>query len=59
MRIPEECTDVRRCHRRRLALRDYRLADNLGATRGAVFLTGTQALVRLLLMQRRLDARRD
>jgi indolepyruvate ferredoxin oxidoreductase len=40
------------------ALRDYKLADNLGATRGAVFLTGTQALVRLPLMQRRLDAAR-
>ena len=37
-------------------LRDYRLADNLAAERGTVFLTGTQALVRLLLMQRRLDA---
>ncbi len=36
-------------------LRDYRLQDNLAATTGAVFLTGTQALVRLLLMQRRLD----
>jgi len=36
-------------------LRDYRLQDNLAATSGAVFLTGTQALVRLLLMQRRLD----
>ena len=40
------------------ALRDYQLADNLAAARGAVFLTGTQALVRLLLMQRRLDAAR-
>ena len=37
-------------------LRDYRLADNLAAERGTVFLTGTQALVRLLLMQRRIDA---
>ncbi|HEY1393829.1 MAG TPA: indolepyruvate ferredoxin oxidoreductase family protein, partial [Methylibium sp.] len=37
------------------ALRDYRLADNLAASSGQVFLTGTQALVRLLLMQRRLD----
>ncbi len=36
-------------------LRDYRLQDNLVATTGAVFLTGTQALVRLLLMQRRAD----
>jgi indolepyruvate ferredoxin oxidoreductase len=37
-------------------LRDYRLADNLSAAGGTVFLTGTQALVRLLLTQRRLDA---
>jgi indolepyruvate ferredoxin oxidoreductase len=37
---------------------DYRLADNLWADHGAVFLTGTQALVRLLLMQRRRDAAR-
>ena len=35
---------------------DYRLQDNLWADRGAVFLTGTQALVRLLLMQRARDA---
>lgn len=34
---------------------DYRLADNLEATHGQVFLTGTQALVRLPLMQRALD----
>jgi indolepyruvate ferredoxin oxidoreductase len=39
------------------ALRDYQLKDNLHATRGAVFLTGTQALVRLTLMQKQLDAR--
>ncbi len=37
------------------ALRSYALADNLAAASGSVFLTGTQALVRLLLMQRRLD----
>ncbi|GAB4042236.1 MAG: indolepyruvate ferredoxin oxidoreductase family protein [Rubrivivax sp.] len=37
---------------------DYQLSDNLRAEGGAVFLTGTQALVRLLLMQRRLDAAR-
>src|SRR5215468_1890017 len=37
------------------ALRDYALTDNLAADSGAVFLTGTQALVRLLLMQRRRD----
>ncbi len=38
-------------------LRDYQLTDNLRATSGAVFLSGTQALVRLPLMQRALDAR--
>lgn len=38
------------------ALSDYRLTDNLTATRGRIFLTGTQALVRLLLMQRTVDA---
>jgi indolepyruvate ferredoxin oxidoreductase len=37
------------------ALSDYKLTDNLGATHGRIFLTGTQALVRLVLMQRRLD----
>jgi indolepyruvate ferredoxin oxidoreductase len=30
---------------------DYRLADSLEATSGQVFLTGTQALIRLALMQ--------
>ncbi len=39
-----------------LARPDYALADNLGAEAGTVFLTGTQALIRLALMQRRLDA---
>src|SRR5512138_2775144 len=34
----------------------YQLPDNLWATSGSVFLTGTQALVRLLLMQRARDA---
>ena len=34
---------------------DYRLADNLEAVQGQVFLTGTQALVRLPLMQAVLD----
>jgi indolepyruvate ferredoxin oxidoreductase len=34
----------------------YRLADSLWADRGAIFLTGTQALVRLMLMQRQRDA---
>jgi indolepyruvate ferredoxin oxidoreductase len=37
------------------ALSEYRLADNLSATRGRIFLTGTQALVRIMLMQRELD----
>ncbi|MBO9357008.1 indolepyruvate ferredoxin oxidoreductase family protein [Bordetella petrii] len=37
---------------------DYQLQDNLTRTRGRVFLTGTQALVRLLLAQRRLDRER-
>ena len=36
----------------------YQLADNLWAEQGAVFLTGTQALVRLLLMQRARDKAR-
>ena len=34
---------------------DYKLSDNLWAPKGAVFLTGTQALVRLLVMQRERD----
>lgn len=33
----------------------YRLADNRSALQGRVFLTGTQALVRLLLLQRKWD----
>lgn len=33
----------------------YQLADNLDATSGRIFLTGTQALVRLILMQRQSD----
>ncbi|MBA2962096.1 MULTISPECIES: indolepyruvate ferredoxin oxidoreductase family protein [Ramlibacter] len=39
-----------------LARPDYRLADSLWARSGSVFLTGTQALVRLMLMQRQRDA---
>ena len=35
---------------------DYRLADNLAAASGVVFLTGTQALIRLPLMQAARDA---
>jgi indolepyruvate ferredoxin oxidoreductase len=38
-----------------LADPDYALDDNLTRTRGRVFLTGTQALVRLLCMQKQLD----
>ena len=41
-----------------LARPDYRLSDNLWATCGTVFLSGTQALVRLPIMQRALDAAR-
>src|SRR5690554_4986932 len=36
----------------------YRLDDNLTATHGRIFLTGTQALVRMLLSQRRADRAR-
>ncbi len=39
-----------------LARPNYALADNLGADAGTVFITGTQALIRLVLMQSRLDA---
>lgn len=39
-------------------LRDYRLDDNLNARKGRIFLTGTQALVRLPVMQRWLDRER-
>jgi indolepyruvate ferredoxin oxidoreductase len=34
----------------------YQLSDSLWARSGAIFLTGTQALVRLMLMQRQRDA---
>jgi indolepyruvate ferredoxin oxidoreductase len=37
------------------ALSEYKLTDNLSATRGRIFLTGTQALVRIMLAQRELD----
>ncbi|HEY0295486.1 MAG TPA: indolepyruvate ferredoxin oxidoreductase family protein [Bordetella sp.] len=37
---------------------DYRLDDNFTRTQGRVFLTGTQALVRALLTQARLDRER-
>src|SRR5690606_21625117 len=36
---------------------EYRLDDNLTADSGRAFLTGTQALVRMLLSQRRADER--
>ncbi|KAA0216344.1 MAG: indolepyruvate ferredoxin oxidoreductase family protein [Lautropia sp.] len=36
----------------------YRLEDSLAASSGPIFITGTQALVRLPLMQRALDAAR-
>ena len=39
-----------------LAHPDYRLSDSLWGNSGAIFLTGTQALVRLMLMQRQRDA---
>jgi hypothetical protein len=39
-----------------LARPDYALTDSLWAERGTVFLTGTQALLRVLLMQRQRDA---
>ncbi|MDX6584315.1 MAG: indolepyruvate ferredoxin oxidoreductase [Solirubrobacterales bacterium] len=39
-------------------LSSYRLTDNLSATSGRIFLTGTQALVRLALTQSALDRRR-
>ena len=38
-----------------LADPDYRLSDNLKRDAGRVFLTGTQALVRLLVTQKKLD----
>lgn len=39
-----------------LARPGYQLRDSLWGTSGAIFLTGTQALVRLMLMQRQRDA---
>jgi len=35
---------------------DYKLSDSLWAKSGQIFLTGTQALIRLMLMQRQRDA---
>lgn len=40
------------------ALLDYQLSDNLRAPGGQVFLSGTQALVRLVLEQARMDSAR-
>ncbi|MFY2624711.1 pyruvate ferredoxin oxidoreductase, partial [Achromobacter dolens] len=37
---------------------DYQLADNLTRETGRIFLTGTQALVRIMLTQRRIDRER-
>src|SRR3954465_5072906 len=39
-----------------IARPQYQLSDSLWARSGAIFLTGTQALVRLMLMQRQRDA---
>src|SRR5436190_465349 len=39
-----------------IARPDYQLSDSRWARGGAIFLTGTQALVRLMLMQRQRDA---
>jgi indolepyruvate ferredoxin oxidoreductase len=39
-----------------IARPEYRLSDSLWANGGAIFLTGTQALLRLMLMQRQRDA---
>jgi indolepyruvate ferredoxin oxidoreductase len=39
-----------------IARPEYKLGDSLWAPGGAIFLTGTQALVRLMLMQRQRDA---
>src|SRR5262245_27703542 len=41
-----------------IARPEYRLADSVWAESGVVFLTGTQALVRIALMQRQRDAAR-
>jgi len=41
-----------------VTLAQYQLTDNLVARHGQIFLTGTQALVRLPLMQRALDVQR-
>ncbi|BEP69706.1 indolepyruvate ferredoxin oxidoreductase family protein [Variovorax sp. V35] len=50
MNAPLEATALRRP--------DYQLSDNLWADAGSVFLTGTQALIRILAMQKQRDAAR-
>ncbi|BEP54179.1 hypothetical protein GmRootV118_14230 [Variovorax sp. V118] len=50
MNAPLEATALRRP--------DYQLSDNLWADAGSVFLTGTQALIRILAMQGQRDAAR-
>ena len=54
--VESEVHDGLRRMRRRSLGPTYQLHHNLWAERGSVFLTGTQALVRLLLMQRARDA---
>ncbi|QFZ84865.1 indolepyruvate ferredoxin oxidoreductase family protein [Variovorax paradoxus] len=50
MNAPHPATALRRP--------DYQLSDNLWADAGSVFLTGTQALIRILVMQGQRDAAR-
>ncbi|KQX34475.1 indolepyruvate ferredoxin oxidoreductase family protein [Variovorax sp. Root434] len=50
MNAPHNATALRRP--------GYQLSDNLWAPSGSVFLTGTQALIRVLVMQGRRDAQR-
>jgi len=51
-----ETTTAFAAHDSALQRPDYRLADSLWAREGSIFLTGTQALIRLMLMQRQRDA---
>ncbi len=51
-----ETTDTPTREAPALARPQYQLSDSLWARSGAIFLTGTQALVRLMLMQRQRDA---
>ncbi|MDH6164915.1 indolepyruvate ferredoxin oxidoreductase [Variovorax boronicumulans] len=50
MNAPHKTTALRRP--------DYQLSDNLWADAGSVFITGTQALIRILAMQKQRDAAR-